>query len=101
MLTSKQRAYLRSLAVNEDTILMIGKGGIDGDVVKQAADAIFKRELIKGKVLETAPVSPREAAEALASRRKAKLCRSSVPNLRLMNATKRIPKLVLPRAKKA
>ena len=66
MLTSKQRAYLRSLAVNEDTILMIGKGGIDGDVVKQAADAIFKRELIKGKVLETAPVSPREAAEALA-----------------------------------
>ena len=35
MLTSKQRAYLRSLAVNEDTILMIGKGGIDGDVVKQ------------------------------------------------------------------
>ena len=66
MLTSKQRAYLRSLAVNEDTILMIGKGGIDGDVVKQAADAIFKRELIKGKVLETAPVSPREAAETLA-----------------------------------
>ena len=66
MLTSKQRAYLRALAVNEDTILMIGKGGIDGDVVKQAADAIYKRELIKGKVLETAPVSPREAAEALA-----------------------------------
>ena len=51
MLTSKQRAYLRSLAVNEDTILMIGKGGIDGDVVKQAADAIFKRELIKGKLM--------------------------------------------------
>ena len=66
MLTSKQRAYLRSLAVNEDTILMIGKGGIDGDVIKQAADAIYKRELIKGKVLETAPVSSREAAEALA-----------------------------------
>ena len=35
MLTSKQRAYLRSLAVNEDTILMIGKGGIEpGDCRK-------------------------------------------------------------------
>ena len=75
MLTSKQRAYLRSLAVNEDTILMIGKGGIDGDVVKQAADAIFKRELIKGKVLETAPVSPREAAEALAEQTESEVVR--------------------------
>ena len=65
MLTSKQRAYLRSLAVNEDTILMIGQGGIDGDVIKQAADAIFKRELIKGKVLETALMSAREVSDAI------------------------------------
>ena len=65
MLTSKQRAYLRALAVNEDTILMIGKGGIDGDVVKQAADAIYKRELIKGKVLESAMLTPRTVSEAL------------------------------------
>ena len=77
MLTSKQRAYLRSLAVNEDTILMIGKGGIDGDVVKQAADAIFKRELIKGKVLRlrrSLRVKPQKRSQ---SRRKAKSCRSS------------------------
>ena len=66
MLTSKQRAYLRSLAVNEDTILMIIGGGIDGDVISRPQTLFFKRELIKGKVLETAPVSPREAAEALA-----------------------------------
>ena len=65
MLTSKQRAYLRALAVNEDTILMIGKGGIDADVTKQAADAIYKRELIKGKVLETAMLTAREASDAV------------------------------------
>lgn len=41
MLTSKQRAYLRSLAVNEDTILMIGKGGIDGDVSKAGRRRYF------------------------------------------------------------
>ena len=67
MLTSKQRAYLRSLAVDLDTILMVGKSGMSPELTKQADDALEARELIKGKVLtETSPVSPREAAEELA-----------------------------------
>ena len=66
MLTSKQRAYLRSLAVNEDTILMVGKSGMGPEVVKQADDALAARELIKGKTLETAPASARETAEEIA-----------------------------------
>ena len=72
MLTSKQRAYLRSLAVDLDTILMVGKSGMSPELTKQADDALearelIKRELIKGKVLtETSPLSPREAAEELA-----------------------------------
>lgn len=101
MLTSKQRAYLRSLAVNEDTILMIGKGGIDGDVVKQAADAFFKRELIKGKVLETAPVSPREAAEVLAEQTESEVVQVIGSKFALYKRNEKDPKIVLPRAKKA
>ena len=67
MLTSKQRAYLRSLAVDLDTILMIGKSGMSPELLKQADDALAARELIKGKVLtETSPLSPREAAEEIA-----------------------------------
>lgn len=67
MLTSKQRAYLRSLAVNEDTILMMGKSGMSPELVKQADDALEKRELIKGRVLpESSPMTSREAAEAIA-----------------------------------
>ena len=66
MLTSKQRAYLRSLAVNEDTILMMGKSGMSPELAKQADDALEARELIKGKVLENSLLSSREAAEALA-----------------------------------
>ena len=100
MLTSKQRAYLRSLAVNEDTILMIGKGGIDGDVVKQAADAIFKRELIKGKVLETAPVSPREAAEVLAEQTESEVVQVIGSKFALYKRNEKDPKIVLPRAKR-
>ena len=41
MLTSKQRAYLRSLAVNEDTILMMGKSGMSPELAKQADDALL------------------------------------------------------------
>jgi len=65
MLTSKERARLRGLAASEDTILHIGKGGITEPLIKQAQDALAARELIKGKVQENAPLSPREACDAL------------------------------------
>ena len=66
-LTSKQRAQLRGLANSIDTILHVGKDGLGDNLVKQADDALEARELIKGRVLENAMLTPREAAEALAS----------------------------------
>ncbi len=65
-LTSKQRAQLRGLANSIDTILHVGKDGIGPALTKQADDALEARELIKGRVLENAPLTPREAAEELA-----------------------------------
>ena len=59
MLTSKQRAHLRSLANGIDTILQIGKEGVTENVLRHADDALTARELIKGRVLETAPVLSR------------------------------------------
>ena len=67
-LTSKQRAQLRSLATNLDTIVHVGKDGIGDNLIKQVNDALEARELIKGRVLETSLMSAREAAEALAPR---------------------------------
>ena len=64
-LTSKQRAKLRGLANNIDTILQVGKGGINDALVKQVDDALNARELIKLKVLETSPFSQREIADML------------------------------------
>lgn len=66
MLTSKQRAYLRSIATNEDTILQIGKGGINDNLITQVRDALNARELIKLKVLETSPESAKEASLIIA-----------------------------------
>ena len=65
-LTSKQRAQLRGLANNIDTILHIGKDGIGDNLIRQADDALEARELVKGKVLENSMLSAREGAEELA-----------------------------------
>lgn len=65
MLNGKQRAYLRSIANTIDTILIIGKGGITEQVVKQADDALTAREIIKGKVLENSELNSRQVADQL------------------------------------
>ena len=65
-LTSKQRAQLRGLANDIDTIVHIGKDGIGPNLIKQADDALEAREIIKGRVLENCLLSAREGAEELA-----------------------------------
>lgn len=65
-MTSKQRAYLRSLASQMDTIFQIGKGGISEEMCKQISNALDARELIKLRVLDNAEYLPREAAEEIA-----------------------------------
>lgn len=66
MLTSKQRAYLRSLASTEPTIMQIGKGGISENLIKTVSDALEARELIKMAVLENSGEEARVFAEELA-----------------------------------
>ena len=66
MLNSKQRAYLRSLAVHIDTIFQIGKGGINENMTEQISNALEARELIKLRVLDNSDYSSREAAEEIA-----------------------------------
>jgi RNA-binding protein len=65
MITSKQRAQLRGMAMSLDTVLQIGKGGISDNVIRQTEDALTARELIKGRVLENSMLTAREACDAL------------------------------------
>lgn len=98
MLTSKQRAYLRSLAVNEDTILMMGKSGMSPELAKQADDALEKRELIKGRVLpESSPMTSREAAEELARQTNSEVVQVIGSRFVLYRKKKKDLKIVLPR----
>ena len=64
-MTSKQRAYLKSLAVNLDTIFQVGKGGVSEELCAQLLNALNARELIKIKVLENCPTTARETAEEI------------------------------------
>lgn len=65
-ITSKQRAKLRGMANTLDTILQVGKGGITENTVKQVADALAARELIKIRVLENSLYTAKEAAAEIA-----------------------------------
>lgn len=100
MLSSKERAFLRSLAVDIDTILMVGKGGVIDTVTAQADDALTARELIKGKVLESAPVTAREAAEAIALAVDADVVQVIGRKFVLYRRNKEKPVIVLPKVRK-
>lgn len=65
MLTSKERAELRSQATTLDTTLMVGKGGVTDAVIAEAENQLNTRELVKGKVLEGAMMTPREVSDEI------------------------------------
>ena len=65
MLTSKDRAELRAQANTLETTLMVGKGGVTDAVIAEAETQLTARELVKGKVLEGALMSPREVSDAI------------------------------------
>ncbi len=66
MLTSKQRAKLRSIAQSYDPIFYIGKSGLSDEIMNQLENAINARELIKLGVQENCEYSAREAADIIA-----------------------------------
>ncbi len=66
MLTSKQRAYLRSLGNELEPIVQVGKGGISENLIAQVDEALEARELLKVRVLKNALVDIRDVADELA-----------------------------------
>lgn len=97
MLTSKQRAYLRGLANGLEPILHMGKGGLSDAMIRQADDALTAREIIKGKALETAPVSARETAEAIAEAVGAEVVQVVGRTFVLYRRNEKEPKIQLPK----
>ena len=67
-MTSKQRAYLKSLAMTMDPVFRIGKGSLTPELTCAVTDALAARELIKISVLQNCMDDPNELANMLAER---------------------------------
>ena len=72
-MTSKQRAYLKGLAMNIEPVFQIGKSGLTPEVTEAVDEAFNTRELIKLAVLKNCEEDPREIAEMLGERTKSQV----------------------------
>ncbi len=72
-MTSKQRAYLKSLAMVMDPIFQIGKSSITPELTTAISEALAARELIKINVLQNCLDDPKELARVLAERTKSQV----------------------------
>ena len=67
-MTSKQRSYLKGLAMNIDPIVQLGKSSRTPENTEAIAEALEKRELIKINVLKNCMDDPNELAQIVAER---------------------------------
>ena len=96
-MTSKQRAYLKSLASNINAIFQVGKSGKSENLIKQLDDALEARELIKITVLETAPDSVKTLGNELALKTNSILVQTIGNKIILYRPKTKNPKIQLPK----
>ncbi|MDF2626431.1 MAG: hypothetical protein K0R39_262 [Symbiobacteriaceae bacterium] len=95
-LKGKQKRFLRAMGVTMDPILTIGKDGVSENTIVQADGALLARELIKGRVLPTAPAGVAETASEIAERSGADLVQVVGRNFLLYRPHPENPVIQLP-----
>lgn len=99
-MTSKQRAYLKSLAMKLDPIYNIGKGSISPELVAGVRDALEARELVKIGVLQNCMDDPKDLAEVLAERTRSQVVQVIGKKIVLYKESKKHKRIELPKVKK-
>lgn len=100
MITSKQRSYLKGLAHNLEPIVMIGKGGLTENIIKEMDVCLENRELIKVKIQEGCELSPKETANQVAETLKAEFVQAIGRKFTLYRPSPELPaekRIMLPR----
>lgn len=95
-MTSKQRAYLKGLAMNIEPILQVGKASLTPELCTAAEEALEKRELIKLSVLKNCFDDPKEIAQTMAERTHAQVVQVIGKKIVLYRPAKKDPKIQLP-----
>lgn len=98
-MTSKQRAYLKSLAMEMEPIINIGKSSVTPELVIAVDEAINKRELIKLSVLKNCIDDPKEIANVIAERTHSEVVQVIGKKIVLYRRNKDKSKIQLPDAK--
>ena len=96
-MTSKQRAYLKGLAMNLEPIFQIGKSSLTPEVTEAIGEAFNTKELIKITVLKNCMDDPNEIAHMLAERTHAQVVQVIGKKIVLYKPDKDKPKIELPR----
>lgn len=101
MLTSKQRAYLKGLAMTMEPIILLGKASLTNENEKNVDEALAKRELIKVGVLKNCDDDPKEIAQVLAEHTRSEVVQVIGKKIVLYRQGKdKNRKIELPKAKK-
>lgn len=95
-LTSKQRAYLKSISSHIDPIFQIGKSSLTPAVAEAVDNALEKRELIKISVLKNCFDDPNELADIVAERTHSAVVQVIGKKIVLYRPSKKNPKIELP-----
>lgn len=95
-MTSKQRAYLKSLASNLNPVFQIGKSSLTPEITEAIAECFNNNELIKVAVLKNCLDDPRQIAEVVAERTHSQLVQVIGKKFVLYKPDKDKPKIVLP-----
>ncbi len=96
-MTSKQRAYLMSLASSLNPIFQVGKSSLTPELTQAIGEAFNNRELIKIAVLKNCFDDPREIAEMIAGRTQSQVVQVIGKKIVLYKPDKDKPKIQLPK----
>ena len=96
MLTGKQKRFLRSKAHHLNPIFQVGKGGVNDNMVKQIADALEARELIKVSVLQNCEEDKETIAKKLAEGAEAEVVQIIGNIIVLYKESKENKQIILP-----
>lgn len=97
MLTGKQKSFLRSKAHHLTPIFQVGKGGVNENMIKQIADVLEARELIKVSILQNCDEDRDTVAEQLSLGAKAELVQVIGNTIVLYKESRENKQIVLPR----
>ena len=93
---SKQRAYLKGIAMTTEPIFQIGKASLTPELIEAVREALEARELIKLSVLKNCADDPKEIAAVMAERTQSQVVQVIGKKIVLYKESKNKKKIVLP-----